>query len=140
MSISDNTISQDVWTSVRNKLVAANLFATNTATSTTIPANITGSHPDNTLNKPHVVINSAQIPESEFRFGGTEGKKFINVLIDVYAPNSQFMDQISDQIRVAIKADDIEGMSLIDLADTVAFINPAFQKYHQRTFTAVYVR
>ena len=138
MTINYDTLGVDVWNAVRTKLVAANLTATNSTNATTYAANITGNHPDKVNNKPHVVINPIDAPESEFRFGGTEGKKFINVVIDVYTSNPIHLEQLSDQIKKALKANDL-GINLVEISDSYLFVNPEFQKYHQKTIVARYV-
>ena len=138
MTINYSTLGADVWNAVRTKLVNANLTASNSTNATTYTANITGNHPDKVNNKPHVVINPVDAPESEFRFGGTEGKKFINVIIDVYASNPIHVEQLTDQIRTALKANDL-GINLVEISDSTLFVNPAFRKYHQKTISASYV-
>ena len=138
MTINYNTLGQDVWDAIRTKLVEADLTATNSTNATTYKANITSAHPDKVNNKPHVVINPIDAPESQFRFGGTEGKKFINVIIDVYTSNPVHLEQLADQIRTELKKNDL-GINLVELSDATAFINPEFRKYHHKTITASYV-
>lgn len=138
MTINYNTLGADVWNAVRTKLVDANLTVTNSTNATTYTANITGAHPDKVNKKPHVVINPVDAPESQFRFGGSEGKKFINVIIDVYTSNPVHLEQLTDQIRTALKANDL-GINLVEISDSTLFVNPEFQKYHQKTIVASYV-
>ena len=140
MAIANNTLSQNVWTDVKAELVAASLETTNPSTSSTTSANITGSYNDKSGAKPQVVISPILMTESDFKFGGTAGKKFINVVIDIYSNKPIYIDQLADQVKAALADNDISGIDLVNVAEDYAFSSPGEQKYHLKSLTFTYVR
>jgi len=140
MAISDSTISVDVFTEIRNKLVSTAPYVTNSSTSATYAASINAVYNDKNTTKPQIVIYPARISEDTFRFGGTEGKKAVNVNIECYYQNTLGVDQLSDQIKTALKANDIIGIDLVGIVTDYAFTNPAESKFHLKTMTFTYTR
>lgn len=138
MAISDSTLAQNVFTDVRSALVAASI--TTSIGSTVSSANITGQYPDKTVSKPQIVILPIQSDEGDFKFGGTEGKKAINVIIECYSDKSLGVDQLADGVRSTLKANTITGIDLIGFSEDYAFSMPGENKYHLKTLTASYQR
>ena len=140
MAISDSNLSTSVWTDVRTVLVAASLTASNSSTSTNYSANIGASYNDKSGAKPQVIINPVMMDEDSAKFGGSYGKRMINVMIDIYASNTEYMDQISDQVKEALKDEAITGIDLISVSEDYAFSSPGGNKYHLKTLVFSYQR
>lgn len=140
MAITDTSISTEVWTEVRGKLVAASLETTNPVSSSTSSANIYASYNDTAGAKPQVIINPILMNESEYKFGGTAGKKFINVVIDIYSDKSVYIDQLADQVKAALDDNNISGIDLVSVAEDYAFSSPGANKYHLKSLTFTYLR
>jgi hypothetical protein len=141
MTISDTTISQDVFNSIRAKVVAAAPYVYNATTTTTVAASIVASYNDKTPSRPQIVINPALIDENEWKFGSSQGKKVINVVIECYYNNTLGIDQLFDSVRAALVANDIDGMDLMAISsDYGVATNPADAKYQLKSGTFTYER
>jgi hypothetical protein len=141
MAINDSTISQDVFDSIRSKVVAASPYVVGATTTTTIAASVLAAYNDKTPARPQIVINPALIDEDEWKFGGLQGKKVINVVVECYYANTLGIDQLWDQVRVALVANDIEGIDLISVTSDYGFAsNPADAKFHVKSGTFTYER
>lgn len=140
MVITDSTISTSVWDEVRTILVAASLTASNLTTSTNYSANIGASYNDKAGSKPQVIINPIVMDEDSAKFGGSYGKRMINVLVDIYASNTQYIDQISDQIKTALATNTISGIDLIGVSEDYAFNSPGDNKFHLKSLVFNYQR
>jgi hypothetical protein len=140
MSISDATLSQDVWTSIRTRIVTANPTVVNSATGSTTSASVYASYNDKKATRPQIVIMPIQDDEDTFKFGGTEGRKSINVDIEIYHNTTEGIDQMSDTIKHALKQNDIDGIDLVSITTDYAFTNPDVTKYHLKTVTGTYLR
>jgi hypothetical protein len=125
MSISDSSISTDVFTSIRSILVTAAPKVTNTTTSKTKTASINPSYNEKDTTLPQIVINPAGIDEAGFRFSALEGKKFINVTVECYYTNTLGIDQLSDAVKTAVKTacfdGTLTGMDLVGLVEDYAY-------------------
>lgn len=140
MTISNTNTSVEVWNQVRTKLVAASLTASNSSTSDTYTANINATYNDKSGARPQVIINPIVMDEEGFKFGGTTGKKMINVVIDIYSGTTEYSDQLADQVKNALDDNDISGIDLVSIAEDAAFSSPGGQKYHLKTLTFAYQR
>jgi hypothetical protein len=140
MSISDTTISTDVFTSIRNKLVAAAPYITNSSTSATTTARIDAVFSDRSNSIPQIVIEPIISDEGEWKFGSSEGKKLINITITSYYKNSLGVDQLYDQISAALKANDINGISLVGITTDYSFGEVNDKKFHSKLATFTYDR
>ena len=130
MTISDSTIRTDVWTAVKNKIVAAALGA-----------DVNGNYKDKlSVKKPQIVIAPINKDEAEFKFGSINGKKTINIFIDVYADTSLIADTLAQGIDNALVQNDIDGMDLIALSSDTAFVNPQEIKYKLVNLVYTYQR
>ena len=138
MTITDNTITENVWTDVRAALVAASITATSATSTDTF--NISATYPDNPGNKPYIIINPPIVEESEFKFGGLQGRKSINVLIDIVGPKTYQLQQGMDQVRATLINNAISGIDLIGISMDYAFQAPGQQKYKLASITASYLR
>ena len=144
MSINDDTLSVDVFDTIRSVLVSASPVVTNTTTSNTKTASVLAQYNDKSPSAPQIIIIPADVSEDTFKFGGKQGKKFINVGIECYYTNSLGVNQLADQVKVAIKdaCEDgtIIGMDLVGLTENMAFVNPNEAKYHLKTLTITFDR
>ena len=138
--VSDSTLSTDVFTEIRNKIVAAAPYVTNSTTSSTSAASILAVHNDTKTTIPQIVINPIVYDEANWKFGGTEGKKFINVIIDCYYKNTLGIDQMSDQVLTALKVNDISGIDLVGVTGDYAFNVNNEAKFHLKSTTFTYDR
>lgn len=135
MAINDSTLDTDVYTAVRNIIVAAAPYVTNSATGSTVAAGIESVYNDKKTNKPQVIINPVENSEDNWRFGGTEGKKLINVFVDCYFTRGDGVDQVCQQIKTAVKGTNFDGMDLIGVTTNYAFPLNHENKLHLKTIT-----
>ena len=140
MSISDSSLSVDVFSEVRSKIVAAAPYVTNSTTSETTLAQVRAAYNDKEPVRPQIVINPIEKDEANWKFGGTEGKKFININIECYYKNTLGVDQLADSVETALKANDINGIDLIGVVSSYAYTNPVLIKYHMKGITFTYDR
>ena len=140
MSISDDTISVDVFNDVRTAIVSASPIVTNSTTSKTKTATVLAAYNDKATTTPQIVINPAAIDESEWRFGSFQGKKIINVSVECYYSNTLGVDQLSDTVMKAIRETAFDGMELIAVTSDYAFTNPNEMKFHLKTITFTFER
>jgi hypothetical protein len=140
MAISDSSLSVDVWNEMRTCLVAAAPYITNSSTSATTAASIKATYNDETASKPLIVIEESTTSESMNKFGGTEGRKFINVTVDCYYNNSLGTAQLVDQCRNAIKAYSWPGMEVVAFAEDVAFNTSNRSKVFLKSLTVTFDR
>lgn len=144
MSISDNTLSVDVWNTVRSVLVEASIKITNTTTAGTKTASVLASYNDKKPSVPQIIIQPIDSDESEYKFGSSNGRKFINVTIECYYQNTLGVDQLSDgskaAIREACEDGTITGMDLVGVTETYAFTDPNQTKFHLKTVTFTFDR
>lgn len=140
MAINDTSISVSVWDAVKAKLVAAAPTVSNLSTSATTAASIRAAYNDTEPARPQIILNPAIIDEADWKFGGTQGKKIINVLVECYADKSSYVDQLWDQVRAALVIDDIDGVDLRAIASDYAFSSPGDQKFHMKSGTFTYER
>ena len=82
MAISDSTISTDIWTEIKNKLVAG-----------LSGVDIRGEYNDKNPNKKQVVIQNVLVPEVFDKFDDTEGSKIATVIIFCYAATPKEANQ-----------------------------------------------
>ena len=138
--VSDATLSSDVWTEVKNKLVSANIIITNQTTSATTAVTINGQYNDKAPTRPQITINPIPIEESGWKFNSKQGKKLINVVVDCYGVKTLDVDQMDDQVRDILKDDDIDGITLVGITGDVAFPGMADQKLNLKSSTFTYDR
>lgn len=140
MAIADSTLITDVWTEIKSALVAAAPYVTNTTTSATTAATINAAYNDKTPSRPQIVIYGMDMSEDNWRFGGTEGKKLINVPVECYHKTSRGVDEMSNQIMVALKENSIDGIDLVGVTVDTAFDIANSNKYHLKTLMFSYDR
>jgi hypothetical protein len=129
MTINDATIASDVFAAVKTKLVAS-------LTS----ASVNAVYNDKNGGSNQVVITPAFINEGFDKFGGTEGKKAITVVIMMYHKNTLSLDALSDEVRVALKANDLLGIDLVSIDEDYAFNLSLEDKLHSKSFSCAYLR
>jgi hypothetical protein len=130
MAINDATIAKDVFISIRTKLVAG-----------LSGISVNAAYNDKNNSKGQVVITPAFVNEDFDKFGGTEGKKAITVLLTIYAVSPLTMDEITDQVRVLIKQNDISGIDLIGIDEDYAFnLSNSEDKLHSKSLSCGFMR
>jgi hypothetical protein len=80
------------------------------------------------------------LDEAEWKFGGFQGKKVINVVVDCFGSSTLFVDQLWDQVRAALDDNDLSGIDLVAISTDYAFNSPGDQKYHLKSGTFTYER
>ena len=147
MAISDDTLSSDVFTTIRAVIVASAPKITYTdkaSASKTKTASVYAQYNDKTPTSPQIIIIPADVSEDSWRFGGTEGKKLINVGIECYYKTTLGIDQLADTIEAAIKTavenSTITGMDLVGVSENYAFVDPSQMKFHLKTLTFTFDR
>ena len=139
MAITDQSIYTSTWTEIYTVLAAANLITTNSATGATTAVKIGGSFNDESI-KPQVVIHPVEKDEEAPKFGGNEGKKFINVIIDCYGTRGASVDQMNEQVEYALKYNQIIGIDMIGMISNGGFEPIAGNKYQLKSTTFTYDR
>ena len=135
MTISNSTFYTDLYTAVRNILLVASL-------ETTLGDNpeVLGSYNDKKVTRPQVIIEPAEISEARYKFGSNEGKKFVNLSISIYASKRKFVNELAQQVEVAMKGTDLDDLALVAMDIDNAFVNPNEAKYHLTTLTFTFDR
>jgi len=128
MTINDSTLNTDVFKAVRSKLVSG-------LTNTSVKA----AYDDSSPSRPQVVITPTSVSEDFDKFGGSEGKKMINVVILTYAQTPLALDTLTDSVKVLLKANDL-GLDLINIEEDYAFNISLEDKFHSKTLSVAYMR
>lgn len=132
MAISDSTLTADIFDSIRTKLVAANLAITDGAV---YPASIGASFNDKNPSRPQIIITPVTYDEGTYKFSSKQGKKSVNVVVEVFYSNTLGIDVLSDRVVDIIKDNDIDGLNLVGVASDYAFNSPGDNKWHLKTLT-----
>jgi hypothetical protein len=128
MTISNATLSTDIYSAVRTAIVNASI--TVSYNSTTISASVVPAYNDEDTSVPQIVVYDSEYDEAEYKFGSNHGKKLINVLVECYFTKGRGTSEMKDKVINAIKDTTFDGMELVAVATDTAFINPNEQKYH----------
>lgn len=86
------------------------------------------------------------VSEDNYKFDDTsglvanQGRKAINVLIDIVGSKTYQIQQGADAVRNILRRNSITGVDLIGIEEDYAFQAPGEQKYHLITLTASYIR
>jgi hypothetical protein len=142
MAVNDATLNTDIFNEIRTILVASNIVTTNSTTSATtaVPIGAVFNEENIANQRPQIVISPANVSEDSWKFSSFEGKKLINVMVDCYASNTLALDQMSDQVSVALKENLITGVDLVGITSDYAFDEINNNKYHLRAFLFSYDR
>lgn len=140
MTISDTSLDTSIWSDVRTLVVAAALAVTNSTTGTIKTASINGLYNDKEPQRPQVVIHPIMIDRDNDKFGSTNNKMMINVVIDCYAENTLGIDQLSVGVQEVLCPNTLDGLDLMSMSQDVAFSNQADQKYLLKTLVFNYQR
>lgn len=142
MTISDATISVDVFEVVRTALTANPI--TVTEADKTRKASILAQYNDKKPVFPQIVITPINISEDGYKFGSKYGKKFINVIIECYYPNTYGVDVLSDAIREAVTTavdnSSLVGMDLSGITETYSLFETNENKIHFKAITFTFIR
>ena len=140
MAISDATISSNVWTTIRGIIVAAAPKVTYGTPSKTKTARIYAAYNDKEFKMPGIIIDPAEISESDYKFGSGVGKRMINVTVGCYYTTTQGTDQLADTIMHAMSQADISGMELVGVTTDQAFVDPNQAKFQLKNITFTFDR
>jgi hypothetical protein len=140
MSISDATISVDVFSAVRAALVAAAIKVTDETGGATKTASIMPAYINDRKTTPQVVINPIAKSEEQYKFGKTTGRQFINVTVECFYTTSKGIEQMSDAVETAIKATTFDGMELVGITTDYGFVDPNYGHYHVKSLTFTFDR
>ena len=135
VTINDSTLNANVWKTVYDLLVAANLESST--------ATVTAAFIDNHTAFPQVVINPIEVSRSEGTIDSTmtAHTKEISVLIDLYAKKASQIDTLNDAISHLLLTTNIPGITLVS-ADSGSGqgIDPNGNKIHVLSLTFNYKR
>lgn len=135
--MNDSTLHQDVWQSVRTLLVSTSdpIKITNTATAVTTQVSIVAAFND-TGKRPQIVIVPITVSESNYKFGGLYGQRFIDVTIECYGTLGVYVDQMADQVDTKIRAALPNlGMELVAVTTDYSEAGVGENKNHLKSLT-----
>ena len=114
MTINDQTLRQNVWSTIKDIIVDLGPYVTNTSTGATSLASVKGVYNDESTNRPIVVINPIQVTNVGKKFNdNTPGKRQINVVVDCYYNNTLGSAQLMDAVDYALTNTDIAEIEFI---------------------------
>lgn len=140
MTITDTTLDTSIWSDVRTLIVASGLAVTNSTTGVVTNASINSSYNDKSPTRPQVIINPIIIDRDNDKFGSTNNKMMINLVIDCYAQDTLGIDQLSVGVQNTLFSNTLDGLDLISMSQDVAFSSPGDQKYLLKTLSFSYQR
>lgn len=140
MSISDATVSVDVFNEVRTALVSASIKITEETGGATKTASVVSAFPNDRKSVPLILITPITKSENEFKFGKTTGRQFINVTVDCYYITTRGIEQMSDQVETAIKATTFSGMELVGITSDTGFSDQNSGQYYVKSLTFTFDR
>jgi hypothetical protein len=134
--MNDSTLHVDVWNAIRTALVSTSIYITNSSTGATTAASIEASYNDKS-GRPQIIIVPISIAESEFRFGSSYGKRFIDVTLECYYKNTLGIDQMADQVESIIRGAVLPnfGMELIGVVSDYSYAGINENKNHLKSIT-----
>lgn len=136
--VQDATLATDIFTELRTALVAGAITVTSTAGTET--ATIASSFNDQKTSSPQVIIYPIDQDEGEWKFSSYEGKKLINVPLEIFHKNTHGLDQLHNQVYQIVKENEIDGVELVGITSAYSFTNPELVKYHTKTINLTYDR
>ena len=135
MAINNDTLYSDIYTAVKTVLLAASLTASGKS------ASVDASYNDKKQVSPQVIIEPVDDSEGpRYKFGNNQGKQTINISISAYYKTTKGVDELKQQIKVAMKANEFDDLMLKSIGVDNAFMNPNQAKYHSSTLTFTYDR
>ena len=132
--VSDQTIDTDTWTAVRTILVDADIKVGTTE------ASINAIYNDKKDRTPQIIIHPMEDDEVLDKFSSNQGRKVINVIIDCVFTNTLGADQLNQQVKHALKSNQISGMELIGVVSNINFDEANQAKYQMKSTTFTYLR
>jgi len=140
MTISDSTLTSNVWTDIRTLIVSANPIITNSTTGATTGVSVLAKYNDKTATRPQIVITPVTADLKNNKFGDTVSAKLITVVVDCYATNTLGADQLFDQVLYQLETNTIAGIELVGIASDYAFNMAADSKYQMKSLSLSYDR
>jgi Zn-dependent alcohol dehydrogenase len=139
MTISDTALDTSIWSDIRTKIVGAALAITSQA-GLVSSASVNSSYNDKSGSRPQIIINPVLIDKENDKFGSTNKKSMINIIIDCYAEGTLGIDQLSVGVQNVMDLNDIPGIDLMSMTSDVAFQASAEQKYLLKSLVFSYQR
>jgi len=140
MSISDTTLSVDVFSAIRTALVASAIKITEETGGATKTVSIVPAYVNDNKTKPQIAINPIIAEKRLDKFGGTKGRQFINVTVDCFYTSTRGIEQMSDQIVASIEGTTFDGMELVGWTSDAGFSDPNFGQYFVKSITFTFDR
>ena len=134
MTISNSTLYTDTWLAVRAILVSASITVEGDSIS------IVASYPDAKKSKPVLVIQPILKNESLDKFGSSEGKKAVTVVLECYDTSTKRVEYFSQQVEAAMKAGSLDNLELMSIDSDWAFQTPGNNKQVLKTISLGYDR
>ncbi len=139
MAISDETLSSDIWKTIRQTLVDASI--TIDSKSVTIQASNADTTDNNgSARKVFIIIHPVNLDETKDKFGSNQGKKFINIFIDCIYNKVGFVEELADKVNYILSEANISGLDLVGITSDSAFTDPNRKKYHEKNLSFAYMR
>lgn len=138
--ITDSTLDTSIFTDIRTKIVNANLSVTTQSTGVVTSASIEASYNDKNPTRPMIIIHPVLIDKNNDKFGSTNNKMMINVIIDCFGKDTLSMDQLAVGVHNVLDVNDITGIDLISSTSDYAFSMPGDNKYQLKTLVFNYQR
>jgi len=133
VTITDNSLRQNIFETLYDTLTAANLLS---STATVTAAFIDSSDAP----FPQVVIHPVNISKEGFTFDRSVNEKTITILIDIWSRKNKSIDQLSDEIDALIEPLKMGGVMLNGYSESTALETPNDNKLHLKTITLSYLR
>jgi len=131
MTISSDSLNNDVWLAIKNAIV-------NGLASAGVSASVKASYNEEVVNKPIVVIPPIEKTKTGLKFGSTSGKYFINLAIVAYANNTLDIDTLSQAVENILEDDSIEGINYEGHMTTYDWQEVGDSSYHIKTISVNY--
>lgn len=132
VTIESSTLRSNVWETVYDELVAANLLSSTVS--------VKSAYPDSQPSFPLVVVHPTNIEKEDWTFDRSSSRNNIEVLIDVYTKKSKQIDQITDEIDALSSLKTISGLMLVGWSESLAISPGNENKIHLKTLTLGYAR
>lgn len=141
MTISNDTLDGDVFSEIRTILVAAAPSVIDSlASPTVVSAAINATFNDKQLTTPQIVINPIELDESNFKFGGVQGRKMVNAEIECYARIGDYMDQLASQVRRTMLSNTLSGMDIIGITSDRGVTEANDAQWQRKSLMFSYMR
>lgn len=132
VEITSSSLRANVYETVYDTLNSANLLSST--------ATVTAAYIDNDSAFPQVVIYPITVSKEGFTYDRGFGRESINVIIEVYTKKAKDLDQLSDEITVAMQALKMNSLQLVNVNEDIALNTDNSNKIRLKTLTYNYFR